>query len=94
MTKPSFDPNAFIDDEEAALAAALANPNFRPESVMTAELRAEFEARRLAAGETGAEEISLKVPHTDLSRLRDRAHQQGVAYKSLINSLIHKYVSE
>ena len=37
--------------------------------------------------------ISISIPETDLARLKARALEEGIPYQTLINSLIHKYVS-
>ncbi|WP_306119344.1 MULTISPECIES: CopG family antitoxin [unclassified Roseitalea] len=36
--------------------------------------------------------ISIAVPERDLVKLKARASEEGIAYQTLINSLIHKYV--
>jgi hypothetical protein len=38
--------------------------------------------------------ISLRVPKRDLVRLKSRALQEGIPYQTLINALIHRYVSD
>ncbi len=38
--------------------------------------------------------ISLRVPKRDLTRLKSRALQEGIPYQTLINALIHRYVSD
>jgi predicted DNA binding CopG/RHH family protein len=35
----------------------------------------------------------LRIPRTDLARLKSRAMQEGIPYQTLINSIIHKYVT-
>jgi predicted DNA binding CopG/RHH family protein len=37
--------------------------------------------------------VSLRIPKSDLARLKSRALQEGIPYQTLINSIIHKYVS-
>jgi predicted DNA binding CopG/RHH family protein len=37
--------------------------------------------------------VSLRIPRGDLLRLKSRALQEGIPYQTLINSIIHKYVS-
>lgn len=36
--------------------------------------------------------VSLRIPKSDLTRLKSRALQEGIPYQTLINSIIHKYV--
>jgi predicted DNA binding CopG/RHH family protein len=38
--------------------------------------------------------ISLRIPKRDLIRLKLRALQEGIPYQTLINALIHRYVSD
>lgn len=38
--------------------------------------------------------ITLRVSKRDLVRLKSRALQQGVPYQTLVDALIHRYVSE
>ncbi|CAN7413323.1 hypothetical protein [Pararhizobium sp. LjRoot238] len=47
-----------------------------------------------AAFSDDREKISLRVSKGDLARLKSRALQEGIPYQTLINSIIHKYVSE
>ena len=37
--------------------------------------------------------VSLRIPKGDLTRLKSRALQEGIPYQTLINSIIHKYVT-
>ena len=37
--------------------------------------------------------ISISVPEPDLAGLKAKALEEGIPYQTLINSLIHKYVS-
>jgi predicted DNA binding CopG/RHH family protein len=38
--------------------------------------------------------ISLRIPRQDLARLKSRALQEGIPHQTLINALIHRYVSD
>jgi len=38
--------------------------------------------------------ISIAVPERDLARLKTRAAEDGIPYRTLINSIIHKYLQE
>jgi len=93
--KPTI--GAHVDEEEKelieAMEAAINDDNFVPKSILTNELRAEH---RQAARNTLNEErqrISLRVPRSDLARLKAKAMREGIPYQTLLNSLIHKYVS-
>lgn len=37
--------------------------------------------------------ISISVPERDLMKLKTRAAEEGMPYQTLINSILHKYVS-
>ena len=37
--------------------------------------------------------ISISVPELDLMKLKTRAAEEGMPYQTLINSILHKYVS-
>lgn len=37
--------------------------------------------------------ISLRVTNFDLQRLKEKANQEGVPYQTLINSILHKYIT-
>src|SRR5262249_52296214 len=37
--------------------------------------------------------ISILIPERDLARLKARAVEEGMPYQTLINSILHKYVS-
>lgn len=39
------------------------------------------------------EKITLRISRHDLGRLKSRAQQEGVPYQTLINAIIHKFVS-
>ncbi|WP_426227270.1 CopG family antitoxin [Pararhizobium sp. DWP3-4] len=83
----------YLDDEEASLIEALENGATPLGSVLTAERRAELEAMARTTFSEDREKISLRVPRSDLARLKSRALQEGIPYQTLINSIIHKYVS-
>ena len=89
---------SYIDDEEKelieAMEASINADGFVPESVATTEMLAEL---RQAARDTLNEErerISLRVPRTDLARLKAQAMREGIPYQTKINALIHKAVSQ
>jgi len=37
--------------------------------------------------------ISLRISNYDLEKLKDRAKKEGVPYQTLINMILHKYVT-
>lgn len=38
--------------------------------------------------------ISISVPEIDLMKLKTRAAEEGMPYQTLINSILHKYVTQ
>lgn len=91
-TKPEV--GAYLDDEEASLIETLENSDAPLKSSLTAERRAELEAAARATFSDDREKISLRVSRSDLVRLKSLALQEGVPYQTLINSIIHKFVSQ
>ena len=85
----------YIDDEERELVEALEADDYEPgESLLTPERLAMMqEAARNTLNEE-RQKISLRVPRTDLARLKAKARREGMPYQTIINSLIHKHVSQ
>ena len=85
---------AFLDDEEKDIVASVERDDYLPgRSALTPE---RLKALRVAARATIKEErakISLRLPKSDLERLKARALREGMPYQTLINSILHKAVS-
>ena len=62
-------------------------------SFLTPERRREVVAAARATINDERFKVSLRIPKSDLSRLKSRALQEGIPYQTLINSIIHKYVT-
>ena len=75
----------YIDDFESS-----SNPLV---SVLTPERRREMAAIARATINDERFKVSLRIPKGDLVRLKSRALQEGIPYQTLINSIIHKYVT-
>ena len=86
---------AYIDDEERELVKAIESDDYEfGESQLTPARLAELqEAARNTLNEQ-RQKISIRVPRTDLSRLKAKAMREGVPYQTVINSLIHKHVAK
>jgi predicted DNA binding CopG/RHH family protein len=82
-----------MDEEEADLIASLESLTEKPESFLTPERRKKIEAMARATMNDEREKISLRISRTDLARLKSRAMQEGIPYQTLINSILHKYVT-
>jgi predicted DNA binding CopG/RHH family protein len=84
---------AFLDDEEEEFIELFEASDTALVSGLTDERRKEIETMARATMNDEREKISLRVSRADLVRLKSRAMQEGIPYQTLINSLIHKYVS-
>lgn len=87
----------YYDDEEKDLIESMENAinkdAYTPVSNLTAE---RLEAFREAAKNTLNEktiQITLRVPHTDLVRLKAQAMREGIPYQTWIKSILHKSVA-
>jgi predicted DNA binding CopG/RHH family protein len=83
----------FLDDEEKALYEAIESPDYVPSSILTPKMRAEYRAIAKAHMNEGRVKISLRLPESDLERLKAKALREGLPYQSLIGSILHKAVS-
>jgi predicted DNA binding CopG/RHH family protein len=61
---------------------------------LTPKRKREIESMARAAMTDERAKISLRVPKRDLTRLKSRVLQEGIPYQTLINALIHRYVSD
>ena len=83
----------FIDDEEKALIEAIERDDYSPgKNHLTKERSEKLQAAARATINEERIRISLRVPKSDLSRLKTRALQEGIPYQTLINSILHKAV--
>jgi predicted DNA binding CopG/RHH family protein len=80
----------FLDEEEKAIYEAIESDDYVPVSILTPEKRAEYQAIARAAMNEGRVKISLRLPETDLERLKARAMREGMPYQTLIGSILHK----
>jgi predicted DNA binding CopG/RHH family protein len=77
-------------DEDDDLMALVESKTFVPVSLMTPERAAMYrEAARRTMNEPRVK-ISLRVPETDLLRLKARAMREGIPYQTLINAILHQ----
>jgi predicted DNA binding CopG/RHH family protein len=84
----------YLDAEERDFIESFEASEAPLESFLTPERRAELEAMAHAAMNDERAKVSLRIRKRDLVQLKSRALQQGIPYQTLINALIHKYVSE
>ena len=84
----------YLDDEERELIETMEADDYKPgESLLTPELLAQMqEAARNTLNEA-SEKISIRIPRTDLARVKAKAFRDGIPYQTLIKSIIHQAVS-
>ena len=58
------------------------------------ERRALWQEVAKAALDGKRQRISISIPERDLAKLKTRAAEEGMPYQTLINSILHKYVSK
>ena len=93
--KPRSEPYvaAPLDDEERGLIDAIEAEGYTPgPSGLTPEW---MEALQAAARATMAEpstKVSIRLPRTDLARIKARALREGIPYQTLIKSILHQAV--
>lgn len=80
--------NEPFGDEERRLMEAVESGNFR--SVPKEEF--ESTIREIRAG-SAAKVVSIRMQGDDLGRIREIAKTAGLPYQTLINSVIHRYVT-
>ncbi|HLF47797.1 MAG TPA: antitoxin [Methylomirabilota bacterium] len=81
----------FHDEEEKELVAAYERGEFRPvKDQKKAKAEAVQAARRYMRKDA---RINIRLSSADLEMLKRRAAEEGLAYQSLIASILHKYVS-
>ena len=92
-TEPKI--GAYIDDEERELVEAIESDDYEfGENQLTPERMAALQQAARNTLNEQRQKISLRVPQTDLARLKAKAMREGVPYQTIINSLIHKHVSQ
>ena len=76
-----------IDEEERALMEAIENGETEPIP------RDELEAMRADIMSASAKNISIRMQLDDLNGIKKMAKAAGMPYQTLINSIIHRYVT-
>lgn len=81
----------FLDEEEKALVTAIEESNEEyTEDALTPERMAELKSAASATINDERIKISLRLPKSDLQRLKAKALREGMPYQTLINSILHK----
>ena len=87
------DMGEYYDDEEKRLIESFEASNASVVSHLTPGRREEIMRAVKATMNDEREKITLRVSRQDLMRLRARALEEGMPYQTLINSILHKAVS-
>ncbi len=87
----------YFDDEEKDLIESMENAinkeDYVPVSNLTAKRQAMFrEAARNTLNEKTTQ-ITLRIPRTDLVRLKAQAMREGIPYQTWMKSILHKSVA-
>ena len=78
---------AYIDDEEKELIEAIEADDYElGESQLTPERLAYLQQMARNTINEQRQKISIRVPHTDLARLKAKAMREGIPYQTAINS--------
>lgn len=94
MAKKTPSIGKFIDDEEKALYELIESDGYKPgPSLLTPARKKELQNAARATISEERTKISLRLPNTDLQRLKAKALREGMPYQTLINSILHKAVS-
>lgn len=93
MTTGRVEVPMISDKEEAELIAStergewVSVPNFEEQKAYLEQLARNTLAKK-------RKRISISVPERDLMKLKKRAEEEGMPYQTLINSILHKYVTQ
>jgi predicted DNA binding CopG/RHH family protein len=91
--RPVSAPFTYSDDEERELYDAIESEKHVPVNLLTRRKKAEVENMARAKMNEARVKISLRLPQTDLDKLKARAMREGMPYQTLINSILHKAVA-
>ena len=91
MNKPSLKDFKPLDLEETVMMKSHEQNDYHP--VDDKVLKKMQKVLMSAARNTQRQHISIKVPQDDLTLLKAEADQNGLRYQSLINSILHQYVT-
>lgn len=83
----------YLDDEERELIETIEQDDYQTSSILTEERLQDWQAMARAKMNEERAPISLRIPKTDLSRLKSRAMKEGIPYQTLINSILHQAVN-
>ena len=76
-----------LDEEERVLMEAIEKGETQPIP------REELEAIKADIKSSSAKNITIRMQHDDLEKIKAIAQKAGMPYQTLINSIIHRYVT-
>jgi predicted DNA binding CopG/RHH family protein len=79
--------NAILSREEESVER-----NFEKYRPVSKETKNHIE--KLIEGSRKSRPISLRINENDLERLKEKANKNGLPYQTMINVVIHKYVTD
>ena len=77
--------------EELEIVDYIENQN--PKSVSDAKIKMQQIKSAVTDKYTKRKAINIKVLESDLEKLKARALEEGMPYQTLLNSVIHKYIT-
>ncbi len=80
----------YLDEDEEKFIKDFESGKLEFRSVLTPERKKEIEDMVSNTLNDEREKISLRISRTNLDRIKSRALQEGIPYQTLINSIIHK----
>lgn len=83
----------YYDADEQALIESIESDDAQFESKLSDERIKAIRQIARATINDDREKISLRIPKSDLVRIRSRALREGIPYQTLINSILHKELS-
>lgn len=85
----------FLDDEEKLLYEAIESEEYQPgENQITEDEKDRLQKIARNTINEGRAKISLRIPKSDLAKLKAKAVYEGIPYQTLINSILHKAVRQ
>jgi len=85
----------YLDDDEKELIEAIESDSYEVgKNLLTVEILQKLqEAARNTISEASTK-VSIRLPRTDLARVKARALKEGLPYQTLIKSIIHQAIDQ
>jgi predicted DNA binding CopG/RHH family protein len=85
---------SYVEDEGEKLIDAIESDNYLlGKSGLSDKILSELRESALNTINDERQKITIRVPQTDLARLKAKALREGIPYQTAINALIHKYAT-